>query len=96
MQATLDAYRSGEMPQGYLRKIVELVTPSVLSASRRGITEVDDVVAEHAVHTAELLTQRSSVLAGRVADGRLAVVPMSYRLADGEVHRLDLPATAPG
>lgn len=89
VQAAVEAYRTGEMPRGYLRKIVELVTPSVLSARRRGINELDDVVAEHAVHTAELLQHRSAALARRVAEGRLAVVPMSYRLSDGEVHRLE-------
>lgn len=91
VQASLQAYRSGELPTGYLRRIVELVTPSVLSARRRGIEELDDVVAEHAVQTAGLLTQRSAAVGRRVADGRLAVVPMTYRLADGEVHRLPLP-----
>ena len=88
VQATMEAHRSGELPRGYLRTIVELVTPSVLSARRRGTTELDDVVAEHAAHTAELIVQRSAALARRVAEGSLAVVPMTYALADGEVQVL--------
>ncbi|MFI7588579.1 carbonic anhydrase [Spongisporangium articulatum] len=94
VKATADAYSSGEMPGGYLRKIVELVTPSLISARRRGIEEIDEIVAEHAVQTAHLLVERSPALAKRVANGTLAVVPMAYRLADGEVRVLEAPALA--
>ncbi|MFB7982641.1 carbonic anhydrase, partial [Streptomyces vinaceus] len=38
---------------------------------------------EHIEHTVDLLLERSRVLAERVADGRLGVVGLSYRLADG-------------
>ena len=89
VKATMEAYRTGELPGGYLRRIVELVTPSVLSARRRGVTEVDDVVAAHAVNTAQLLADRSATVARRIADGRLAVVAMAYTLLDGKVQVLE-------
>lgn len=88
VKATLAAHASGEMPGGYLREIVEHVTPSVLASRRAGRDGVDDVVAEHTRETVELLADRSTVVAERIADGRLAVVGMEYSLADGEAHVL--------
>jgi carbonic anhydrase len=94
VKATMDAYSSGKMPGGYLRTVVELVTPSLIAARRKGIEKIDDVVAEHAVHTAQLLAERSATIARRVADGTLAVVPMAYDLADGEVRVLEAPVAS--
>ncbi len=92
VQASLDAYQSGQMPSGYLRNVVELVTPSVISAQRQGKRDVDAIVAEHALHTAELLTT-SAAVARRTAAGELAIVAMEYALADGEVRVLgSIPA----
>jgi carbonic anhydrase len=88
VRATLEAHTSGEMPGGYLREIVEHVTPSVLAARRAGLDGVDDVVAEHTRETVELLADRSAVVAERIRDGRLAIVGMEYSLADGEAHVL--------
>jgi carbonic anhydrase len=86
VKASLTAYASGEMPGGYLREIVEHVTPSVLASRRAGRDDVNDVVAEHTRQTVELLADRSTAVAERIADGRLAVVGMEYSLADGEAH----------
>jgi carbonic anhydrase len=91
VKATLDAHAGGTIPGGYVRNVVELVTPSVLSARRKGIEDVDGVVSEHARATAELLVERSSAVAARVADGRCAVVAAEYKLADGDVHLLGAP-----
>jgi carbonic anhydrase len=91
VKATLDAHAAGTVPGGYVRNVVELVTPSVLAARRKGIEAVDDVVREHALATAELLVERSAAIAERVADGRCAVVAASYQLADGNVHLLGTP-----
>ncbi|MFF7689416.1 carbonic anhydrase, partial [Streptomyces syringium] len=40
-------------------------------------------IAEHIRHTVDLLLDRSRTLAEAVAEGRAAVVGLSYRLADG-------------
>jgi carbonic anhydrase len=45
-------------------------------------------VTEHIRYTAELLAQRSMVIAGRLADGRCGVIGLSYRLAEGSVRRV--------
>src|SRR5689334_1959788 len=60
VKATLDAHAGGVMPGGYVRDVVELVTPSVLAARRRGVEDVDGVVHEHALATAALLVERSA------------------------------------
>lgn len=86
--ATLEAYRSGEMPPGYLRNVVELVTPSVISARRKGRPDVDAIVAEHAMNTVQLLATSSAAIGRRTAAGDVAVVAMEYALADGEVRVL--------
>ncbi|MDK9498592.1 carbonic anhydrase [Streptomyces katrae] len=73
----------GKVPGGFVRDVVERVTPSVLSARAAGRDQDDEILAEHIQHTVDLLLERSRVLSERVAAGRLGVVGLSYRLADG-------------
>ena len=87
--ATVEAVRNGVLPGGYIRDIVERVTPSVLAAHQAGMTTADEIEAEHVRHTLRLLTERSSLIADRVASGRLAVVGAVYHLADGRAHIVD-------
>ncbi|WP_181794361.1 carbonic anhydrase [Streptomyces sp. WELS2] len=79
-RATADG---GGVPGGFVRDVVERVTPSVLAARAAGRESADEILAEHVEHTVDLLLERSRVLAERVAAGRLGVVGLSYRLADG-------------
>jgi carbonic anhydrase len=88
VSATLDAFNSGEMPPGYLRNVVELVTPSVISAHRKGNHSIEAIVAEHTRNTADLLTTKSAIIARRTGNGSCAVVAMEYALSDGEVRIL--------
>ncbi|GAB4060529.1 carbonic anhydrase [Catellatospora paridis] len=81
--ATREALADGITATGYVRDIIERVTPSVLAARAAGLTGDDDIIAEHIRHTVDLLLHRSRVLADQVADGRTAVVGLFYRLADG-------------
>jgi carbonic anhydrase len=87
--AAIQAVQSGVMPKGYIRDIVERVTPSVLAAHQAGMTTADEIEAEHVRHTLRLLTERSNLVAGRVADGRLAVVGATYDLGDGRARIVD-------
>ncbi|GAA4932231.1 carbonic anhydrase [Nonomuraea thailandensis] len=73
----------GSTPAGFVRDVVERVMPSVLAARAAGHDQAEQILHEHIRHSVELLLERSRVLAERVADGRLAVVGLSYRLADG-------------
>jgi len=81
--AATAALEDGLAPVGYVRDVVEKVTPSVLAARAAGRVEPHEILAEHVKHTVDLLLDRSRVLADRVADGRAAVVGLRYRLADG-------------
>ncbi|MER7987916.1 carbonic anhydrase [Streptomyces noursei] len=81
--AACAALETGVTPAGYLRDVVERVTPSVLAARAAGRVRPGEILAEHVGHTVDLLLNRSRALAQRVADGRAAVVGLSYRLADG-------------
>ncbi|MEV5952168.1 carbonic anhydrase [Streptomyces sp. NPDC051987] len=81
--AACAALEDGMRPTGYVRDVVERVTPSVLAARAAGRVEPEEILAEHIRHTADLLLDRSRVLADKVAAGQSAVVGLRYRLADG-------------
>ncbi|WP_405792526.1 carbonic anhydrase [Streptomyces sp. NBC_00029] len=81
--ATRTALADGIVATGYVRDVIERVTPSVLAARAAGLTEDDDIIAEHIRHTVDFLLDRSRVLADQVSTGQVAVVGLSYRLADG-------------
>ena len=85
VQATLDALDEGAVPGGYVRDVVERVTPSILLGRRDGLTRVDEFEARHVTETGAQLIQRSTAISERVADGRLAIVGLTYQLADGQV-----------
>ncbi|AEF38806.1 carbonic anhydrase [Hoyosella subflava] len=83
--AALSALDGGDMPDGFVRDIVERVTPSLLRARQAGMTTVDEFEAQHVRETSKLLTGRSLVLAERIADGRCAIVGATYNLAEGQI-----------
>jgi carbonic anhydrase len=89
VSATVDAVKSGTMPGGYIRDIVERVIPSVLAAHRAGMRSADEIEAEHVRHTLRLLVERSSLIADRIATGRLAIVGAAYALKDGRARIVD-------
>ncbi|TQS11717.1 carbonic anhydrase [Microbispora hainanensis] len=81
--AACAALEDGMVPSGYVRDVVERVTPSVLAARAAGRVEADEILAEHVKTTVDLLLDRSRVLAERVDASLAAVVGLCYRLADG-------------
>ena len=89
VSATVDAVQNGVLPRGFIRDIVERVTPSVLAAQQAGMTSADEIEAEHVRHTLRLLTERSSLVADRIASGRLGVVGAAYALGDGRARIID-------
>ncbi|WP_139005215.1 carbonic anhydrase [Arthrobacter crystallopoietes] len=74
---------TGEMPKGFLRDLVERITPSVLAARRNGFEEVNDIVVEHVQQVAERLVDSSRVISECVDKGEVAVIGVTYRLAEG-------------
>ncbi|WP_426565958.1 carbonic anhydrase [Angustibacter sp. McL0619] len=85
VSATIDAVESGILPAGFVRDIVERVTPSVLAAQRAGRSSTEEVEAEHVRQTVRLLVDRSAMLSDAVLRGALAVVGLVYALDDGRV-----------
>lgn len=81
--ATRAALTDGLGTNSFVRDVIERVTPSVLAARAAGLTEDDDIIAEHIRHTVDLLVDRSRLLADKITAGRTAVAGLSYRLADG-------------
>ena len=80
------AVKDGTAAEGYVRDVIERVTPSVLTVLAAGLREDGDFIAGHIMHTVGLLLDRSRVVADAVGAGRAAVVGLSYRLADGSAH----------
>ncbi len=83
VKATIDALDTGDLPGGYIRDVVERVTPSVLSARRDGYQAVDEFEARHVEETGNLLMQRSRIIADKVDAGEVAIVGLTYALAEG-------------
>ena len=85
VKATVSALDKGDVPPGFIRDVVERVTPSVLMGRSEGLTHPDELEARHVVETAKLLMQRSRIIADRVEAGRCAIVGVTYTLSDGRV-----------
>jgi carbonic anhydrase len=85
VKATLSAIDDGAVPAGYVRDLVERVTPSILMGRRDGLTRVDEFEARHVTETAAQLRDRSTAVAERLGAGALAIVGVTYQLADGRV-----------
>jgi carbonic anhydrase len=83
--ATLSAIDDGVVPGGYVRDIVERVTPSVLQGRHAGLTRVDEFETRHVNDTVTQLRIRSASIAERLVAGTVAIVGLTYHLADGRV-----------
>ncbi|WP_051388620.1 carbonic anhydrase [Arthrobacter sp. 35W] len=82
--ATKGAVATGEMPSGFIRDLVERITPSVLTSLRNDHTaDVNDMVEEHVKQTVDRLVQNSPIIARAVASEKAAVVGLTYRLVEG-------------
>jgi carbonic anhydrase len=85
VKATLTALDDGVLPGGYVRDVVERVAPSILLGRREGLHRVDEFEARHVSETGAQLMARSMAIADRVNAGTLAIVGVTYHLADGRV-----------
>ncbi len=101
ISTALNAYATGQMPGGYVRDIVERVTPSMVTARTQGssMAEIDatGLMEEHVRHTVRLIAERSTPISDRIASGEVAMVGADYLLSVGRVQllvglgELDLP-----
>ncbi len=82
--ATQSAVATGQMPVGFIRDLVERITPSVLTSLRKNKdSDVSEMIEEHVKQTAARLVENSPIIASAVARQRTAVVGLTYRLNDG-------------
>jgi carbonic anhydrase len=88
IRAALDVVEDGVTPGGFIRDIVERVTLSVLAVRDKALADPEFATDEHIRYTVGVLVERSTVIGERVADGRLGVVGLSYRLVEGNVRRI--------
>ncbi len=84
VKAGMQHDRDGSMPRGYIRDIVERVTPSVIAAKMRGETSSYEVEAEHVRQTMRLIMDRSLAISDAVTAGNLALIGLTYKLRDGQ------------
>ena len=84
VKATLSALEDGEVPGGYVRDIVERVTPSILLGRHAGLTRVDEFETRHVTRPS---CNCGPLHADRPAEhrGQLAIAGLTYQLADGQV-----------
>lgn len=83
VSATKAAVETGQMPVGFIRDLVERITPSVLTSLRNDKTEVNDMVVEHVKQTSHRLVDSSRVISDAIGNGRAAVIGLSYSLGEG-------------
>ncbi|MBT2429542.1 hypothetical protein J7F02_29025 [Streptomyces sp. ISL-112] len=76
--AARGAVEDGLSVSGFVRDIVERVTPSILAARAAGLTAEHDL-DEHIRHTVDLMLDRSRLLSEQVEAGDVAVVGLGYR-----------------
>jgi carbonic anhydrase len=86
VSATKAAVDTGDMPAGFIRDLVERITPSVLTSMREDKHEVNDMVVEHVKQTAQRLADSSRVISDAIESGRAAVIGLSYSLAEGRAN----------
>ncbi|RVW06636.1 carbonic anhydrase [Rhodococcus spongiicola] len=85
VKATIDALDNGTIPPGFIRDVVERVSPSILAGRREGLTTVDELEGRHVVETGSQLMQRSRIISEAVEAGRCAIVGVTYSLSDGDI-----------
>ncbi|WP_409483715.1 carbonic anhydrase [Arsenicicoccus dermatophilus] len=87
----ISATDSGEIPGGYMRDLVEKVMPSVVQARSQHGPEAsaEEIGAWHVRRTVRMLAERSTLVQDLIRSGRLAIVGINYRLAEGDVHHVD-------
>lgn len=81
--ATKEAVDSGDMPGGFLRNLVERITPSVLASRRDGGQDVNDFMVEHIKQTALRLVEASRTVSSAVERHEVSIVGLAYHLDEG-------------
>lgn len=93
VEAASDALRTGQIPTGFVRAIVDRVIPSIVRidgpSGRAELPEPDVFGREHVRHTVHMLHDYSAALSRAVAEGRAAIVGAEYDLVEAKVRVID-------
>jgi carbonic anhydrase len=81
--ATKTAVETGEMPVGFMRSLVERLTPAVLTSRRNNQDSINEMVVENVKQASRHLVDSSRVITAAVEGGRASVIGLAYSLADG-------------
>lgn len=84
--AACNALETGEVPPGFLRDVVEKVSPSILNGRREGLTHRDDLGAQHVAETTMLLRERSRIINDALEAEATAIAGVTYKLDDGRAY----------
>ncbi|MBC7307140.1 MAG: carbonic anhydrase, partial [Dietzia sp.] len=83
--ATITAIDTHSTPSGYLRDVVERISPAVFEARRDPSAGYDDVVIENVRQTVIAIREKSTAVNRAITEGRTAIVGALYNLAEGTV-----------
>jgi carbonic anhydrase len=81
--ATKTAVETGEMPVGFMRSLVERLTPAVLTSRRNNQDSINEMVVENVKQASRHLVDSSRVITAAVEGGQASVIGLAYSLADG-------------
>lgn len=89
VKATLDSLNGELRTEGeFIKNLVNRISPTVSASLAAGRQTIDELTADHIAVTIDEIIERSTLIAQRVNEGRVAIVGASYRLEIGEVQRL--------
>ena len=83
--ATITAIDSHSTPSGYLRDVVERISPAVFEARRDPAAGYEDIVIENVRQTVTAIREKSTAVDRAITEGRTAIVGALYNLAEGTV-----------
>lgn len=83
--ATIKAVDTHTTPSGYLRDVVERISPALFEARRDPEAGYEDIVIENVRQTAKAIREKSATTDRAIREGRTAIVGALYNLDEGTV-----------
>ena len=84
--AAHESFESGDTPGGYIDDLVARIMPSVAHARAQGREGIPGAVTQNTIDTVNRIPQRSPLIKRALREGRLEILGLTYRLADGRVN----------
>src|SRR5690625_3131910 len=87
------AWRTGELPAGFIRTVVDRIMPTIARVHvNNELKDITDEMLrrEHVSASVQTLQSYSRVLAEAVDEGRCAIVGLEYQLSDGRASLVEV------